>query len=89
MLNEGKKLQVVFTPEGTRSRVDRWRMGFYWVAMDTGLPIVMHAIDFKKKEVTMREPYYPSGDWEKDKPDFEAYYRDKTAGNPEKFNPSF
>lgn len=89
LLEENEHLQIVFTPEGTRSWVDHWKKGFYWVAHETGLPIVMHAIDFKRKEIFMNEPFYPTGDWDKDIKVFEEYYSDKTGGNPENFNPSF
>lgn len=89
MLNSGEKVQIVFTPEGTRKRVDKWKSGFYWVAFEAGLPIIMHAIDYKHKVITMREPFYPTGDWEKDKLVFEQYFSDKTPGNPEGWNPKF
>ncbi len=89
MLDSGEEIKVAFTPEGTRKRVDRWRSGFYWVAMETKLPIVMHYMDYKRKQVVMGEPFWPSGDWEKDKPVFEAFYADVTAHTIENFNHSF
>jgi len=89
MLSSGKGLQIVFTPEGTRKRVDKWKTGFYWVAVDTGLPIMMHSIDFKRKEFRVNGPFYPTGDWEEDKKEFERFYSDKVPGNPEGFNPVF
>jgi 1-acyl-sn-glycerol-3-phosphate acyltransferase len=89
MINSGKKVQIVFTPEGTRKHVDRWKSGFYWVAFEANLPIVMHAIDYKTKIVSMNDPFYPTGDWEKDKKAFEAFYADKTPCNAEGWNTSF
>ena len=89
MLNNGQELKVAFTPEGTRKRVERWRSGFYWVAMETGLPIVMHYMDYAKKEVGMSEPFIPSGDWQKDKPVFQDFYAPVTAHTPENFNKNF
>lgn len=89
MLQSGARLQIVFTPEGTRKRVDRWKSGFYWVAVDAGLPIVMHSIDYKKKEFRIHGPFQPTGNWETDKKEFELFYSDKTPGNPECFNPNF
>lgn len=89
MLNDGQELKIVFTPEGTRKRVDRWKSGFYWVALDTGLPIVMHYMDYAKKEIGRSEPFTPSGDWDQDRPHFEAYYSSVTAHNPENFNKQF
>lgn len=89
MLKMGKGLKVVFTPEGTRKRVDKWRSGFYWVAFETGLPIVMHYIDYEKKEVGMSEPFIPTGDWQRDKPIFEAFYAPIAPNTPENFNLKF
>jgi len=89
ILYSSEKVQIVFTPEGTRKRVDKWKSGFYWVAFEAGLPIVMHGIDYKKKVVTMSKPFYPTGNWEDDKKTFEEYYSDKTPANPEGWNPKF
>lgn len=89
MLADGKELKIAFTPEGTRKRVDRWRTGFYWTAIDTGLPIVPHYIDYKQKVVGQFESFYPSGDWEKDKMHLEKLYSNVIARHPERFNPQF
>lgn len=89
MLASGKGLRIVFTPEGTRKAVDKWRTGFYWTAIDTGLPIVMHYIDYRTKTVGQSAPFWPTGDWEKDKLHFEQFYSDKTARHPAHFNKKF
>lgn len=89
MLKDGKELKIVFTPEGTRKRVEKWRTGFYWVAIDTGLPIVMQYLDYAKKEIGQSEPFTPTGDWERDKPHFEAFYAQVTACHPAFFNKQF
>ena len=88
-LAEEEYLQLVFTPEGTRSWVECWKRGFYWVAHESSLPVVMHSIDFKLKLITMNEPFYTTGNWDEDIKAFEEFYADKTGGNPENFNPSF
>ncbi len=89
MLACGDELKITFTPEGTRGRVDRWKTGFYWTAVETNLPIVAHFIDYDKKVVGQFEPFVPTGDWEKDKGHFEELYKDVTACHPENFNKSF
>jgi 1-acyl-sn-glycerol-3-phosphate acyltransferase len=89
MLSRGEELKIAFTTEGTRSRVDRWRTGFYWTAIDTGLPIVAHFIDYKTKTVGQFPPFIPSGDWEVDKQHFEKLYADASACHPENFNQKF
>lgn len=89
MLSRGEELKIAFTPEGTRSRVEKWKTGFYWTAIDTGLPIVAHFIDYKKKTVGQFEPFIPTGDWDLDKKHFEELYRDVSACHPENFNKYF
>ncbi|GAB5538581.1 MAG: lysophospholipid acyltransferase family protein [Salibacteraceae bacterium] len=89
MLANGVELKIAFTPEGTRSRVDRWKTGFYWTAVETGLPIVAHYMDYKRKVVGQFEPFQPSGNWEVDKAHFETLYASVTACHPENFNKSF
>ncbi|MDB9701515.1 1-acyl-sn-glycerol-3-phosphate acyltransferase [Salibacteraceae bacterium] len=89
MLGRGEELKITFTPEGTRKRVDRWRTGFYWTAIDTGLPIVAHYIDYKHKVVGQFPPFVPTGDWEADKVHFEKLYADVNACHDSDFNRSF
>lgn len=49
--NEFRKedFSLVITPEGTRSRVPKWRKGFYHMALQAKVPIVLAAGDFKRK----------------------------------------
>lgn len=89
MLSDGKELKIAFTPEGTRSLTARWKTGFYWTAIDTGLPIVAHYIDYRSKTVGQFAPFVPSGDWEKDKLHFENLYKEVVAKHPENFNNTF
>ena len=89
LFEESEEMLMVFTPEGTRKRVDRWRSGFYWTAIDTGLPIVAHYIDYKTKTVGQFAPFAPTGDWEVDKLHFQNLYKDVNACHPENFNHEF
>ncbi len=45
---EKEDFSLVITPEGTRSWVPKWRKGFYHIAMQTKVPIVLAAGDFKR-----------------------------------------
>lgn len=49
--NQFKKedFSLVITPEGTRSFVEKWRKGFYHMALKAEVPIVLAAGDFKRK----------------------------------------
>ena len=61
-------------PEGTRSRVEKLRTGFYHIAFGAQIPVIMVTFDFKNKVVTFREPYFVSDDQEKDMAYVQDYY---------------
>ncbi|MBC7557602.1 MAG: 1-acyl-sn-glycerol-3-phosphate acyltransferase [Chryseobacterium sp.] len=44
---------LVITPEGTRSWVQKWKKGFYLMALKSRVPIVLGAGDFGRKEIHM------------------------------------
>ncbi len=52
-LFEKEDFSLVITPEGTRSRVDKWRKGFYHMALSAKVPIVVAAGDFKGKRICL------------------------------------
>lgn len=77
------------TPEGTRGRVKKWKMGFYHIAVKAGVPIELAYIDYKKKEMGIKMIITPSGDEKADMDIIRKYYSDVTACFPEKFNKDF
>ena len=56
------KLVLGMAPEGTRTRVEEWKTGFYHVARGAGVPIVPVAFDYAKKAIIMGDPFTPTGD---------------------------
>jgi 1-acyl-sn-glycerol-3-phosphate acyltransferase len=48
-LYEKESFSLVITPEGTRSWVAKWRKGFYHMALEAKLPIVLASGDFNTK----------------------------------------
>ena len=58
---------IAITPEGTRSYVDKWRSGFYYIAKAAKVPILMAFIDYKNREIGVHpEPFYLTEDAEQD-----------------------
>lgn len=78
--NEFKKedFALVITPEGTRSFVEKWRKGFYHMAMTAKVPIVLAAGDFKTKTIYLgyHLPYekYSTMSYEEILDDFRNYF---------------
>lgn len=83
---EHEALAMLFTPEGTRKRVSKWKTGFYRVAVAVDIPILLAYPDYKLKEVHLDELFYPSGDFEKDFTHMENVYKNIVAKYPENFN---
>ena len=81
------ELAMLFTPEGTRKKVKKWKTGFYRVALAVDIPIVLAYADYLKKEVHLKEVFVPSRNFEKDFEYMEAFYRDIPAKYPENYNP--
>ena len=69
------ELHIVITPEGTRKRVDKWKRGFYYIAELAQVPVVLGFIDFKTKRCGYGPSFIPSGDFDKDWPLLENFYR--------------
>ena len=46
------------SPEGTRSYVEKWKTGFYYIAKGANIPVVMVAFGFNNKEIKISDPYY-------------------------------
>lgn len=69
------ELNIVITPEGTRKRVEKWKRGFYYIAELAKVPVVLGFIDFKTKTCGYGPSFIPSGDFEKDWPMLEEFYR--------------
>ncbi len=65
-IREADRMMMVFTPEGTRSKRDYWKSGFYWTALEAGVPIVSAAPNYKEKHVYFSDAIYPTGDIEAD-----------------------
>lgn len=78
------EFRLAMAPEGTRKRVDKWKTGFYYIALEAGVPIVSVAMDFEKKEHRIAPPFYPSGDLNQDLPKLKSFFagaKGKIPGN--------
>ncbi len=81
-----EKFHLLITPEGTRKRVNKWKKGFYFIALNAKVPILLAFLDYRKKEGGIGMMIEPTGDFDADFKIIEDFYRDKQARHPEKFN---
>ena len=82
-----KQIIVGVPPEGTRSKTEYWRSGFYHIAYQAEVPIVFTYLDFVRKEVGIGPTIYPSGDIHADMQLIADFYKNMTAINPENSGP--
>ena len=74
---------LVITPEGTRSKVERWKTGFYHIAKGADIPIVPIAFDFEHHKVIFGEPMTMTDDKEHDIKEMHRFflpYKPKESG---------
>ena len=61
-----KNLHVALAPEGTRKAVSKLRTGFYYMAKQLNVPIIMIGLDYEKKEIIINKPFFVTDDMEED-----------------------
>ncbi len=84
--NREQRLALAITPEGTRKRVTNWHTGFLRIAYETNVPILLGAIDYASKHITVTEEFQPSGSLDADIRAIKHYYSQFTGKYPEKFS---
>ncbi len=77
-----EKFALVIAPEGTRSKVPKWRSGFYHIALGAGVPIVCAWVDNQAMRGGLGLEIMPSGDFAADMAKIGSYYREVMPGHP-------
>ena len=78
------ELVIAMSPEGTRSKTEVWKTGFYYIALEANIPIVLAYVDYPKKEIGIGMHFTPSGDIHQDLEIIKAFYKTKQGKYPEK-----
>ncbi|MFQ5679516.1 MAG: lysophospholipid acyltransferase family protein [Gemmatimonadota bacterium] len=79
-----EELILVLAPEGTRSRTEGWRTGFYYIALGAAVPIALGYLDFGRRRAGIGAVLVPSGDLEADFERLRAFYRNRSGRRPER-----
>lgn len=83
LLQTSEPLVIAVAPEGTRRKTDRWRTGFYYIALKANVPIALAYLDYKRKVGGVGAAFMPAGDLEADFAIIRAFYKDITGKNPD------
>jgi 1-acyl-sn-glycerol-3-phosphate acyltransferase len=84
MLREADRMLLVIAPEGTRKPAE-WKSGFYRIAVEAGVPILLAAFDYPRKAVRFGPLIQPSGDYEKDLALIRSHYSAELALVPQNY----
>ena len=87
MFENATQLQLSITPEGTRVKVEKWKTGFYHIALIAKVPLLLFAMDYKKKEVGIIAELMITGNFEKDILFIQQQYANVTGRISENYNP--
>lgn len=84
----GRRSEFVLTiaPEGTRGAVNKWRSGFYQIALGAGVPIVCGFMDYATRTSGLGPVIVPTGDYDADMAPALAFYRGISGKHPARSN---
>lgn len=76
IFKEKEVFRMAIAPEGTRKKVDKWKTGFYYIAMEADVPILLVNFNYALKQVGFLKLFYPTGNIEKDFKEMESYFNE-------------
>ena len=82
-LKEDDNVCIVITPEATRKPVKRFKRGFYEIATQAGVPVVLGFMDFKNKRAGYGPTFQLTGDYEADVERMIEFFDQFTPRHPE------
>jgi 1-acyl-sn-glycerol-3-phosphate acyltransferase len=83
IINNADDIVVAIPAEGTRKLVKKWKLGFYYVALGAGVPIVLSYLDYEKKIGGIGPTFYPTGNLVEDMQQIREFYKNIVPRHPE------
>jgi 1-acyl-sn-glycerol-3-phosphate acyltransferase len=78
-------VQLIVPPEGTRGKVREWKTGFYYIAQQAQVPIILAFMDYREKRSGLGPIFEPTGDIERDMAQIQAFYAGIQGRRPDQF----
>ena len=78
------RLAILFAPEGSRKKVEKFKTGFYHIARQAKIPILPAVLDYRDKEFKFLPLFWATGDEKKDLQYIENLYKGVAGYHPEK-----
>ncbi len=87
VFRRSERLVLVVPPEGTRGYAQHWKSGFYHMAKEAQVPIVMGYLDYRRKRGGFGPKWHPQGNLRDEMNDVRVFYSDKIGKFPDWFGP--
>ena len=78
-------LQLVVPPEGTRGKTRHWKTGFYFIALQAQVPIILAYMDYQRKVSGLGPTFTPTGDVDRDMAEIKHFYAGVKGRRAEQF----
>jgi 1-acyl-sn-glycerol-3-phosphate acyltransferase len=83
VIEQSDAIALTVPAEGTRGYTPYWKSGFYYIARQAGVPIVMSYLDWSRKCGGFGPELIPTGQIRDDMDEVRAFYADKQGRFPE------
>jgi 1-acyl-sn-glycerol-3-phosphate acyltransferase len=77
--------QLVVPAEGTRGKTRHWKTGFYFIALEAQVPIVLAYMDYRRKVSGLGPLFRPTGDVVADMAEIKRFYAGISGRNANQF----
>jgi 1-acyl-sn-glycerol-3-phosphate acyltransferase len=84
LYNNTDKLVIAMSPEGTRSKTEYWKTGFYYIALKAKIPVALAYVDYPDKQIGIGKYFTPTGDINEDLEIIKDFYKSKRGKFTEK-----
>jgi 1-acyl-sn-glycerol-3-phosphate acyltransferase len=84
IFQDRESLVLALSAEGTRKYTPHWKSGFYYIARDARVPIVLGYLDYARRRGGFGPTILPTGDIRNDMDEIRDFYADKTARFPDR-----
>ncbi len=84
-LRGADRMILAIPPEGTRGRADKWKSGYYHIAHEAHVPLILAVLDYRTKTIRLCGALTTGGDYAADLPLILAPYVGAVGRHPEDF----
>jgi 1-acyl-sn-glycerol-3-phosphate acyltransferase len=85
LFSKRKEFTLAITPEATRAANPNWKKGFYYIALEAKVPIVLIGIDYSTKTIAATKYLWANGDIESQMQEIKHYFTKFRGKHPERF----